>query len=308
MVELGRLVEVSVRDTWGHEAHEFTPWIAEHIEYLSAAIGVPLELEKSEVAVDTFFADILARNQADGTGVLIENQLCGSDHTHLGQIMTYLAGLDVKTIVWIAPSFRDAHLSAVKWLNENTVDQFSFFAVRVKVLRIDDSRPAPVFEVVERPNEWDRYVEKIIPKATSERSQIRLAFWTQYVEKYPEELEHGQPAGVVNRWNKFPHLGVVISMVFNTEGVGIFLRGMHGTAPNEIIEILSPHRKRLEVATGSAHWNAEGGYVCSLNKDANTNDQATWVELSDWLYEQVTRYRQALSECFPCQEVDSVSD
>ncbi|MEZ5722842.1 MAG: hypothetical protein R3D59_15475 [Paracoccaceae bacterium] len=27
-----------------HEAHEFTPWLAENIEHLSEAIGIPLEL------------------------------------------------------------------------------------------------------------------------------------------------------------------------------------------------------------------------------------------------------------------------
>ncbi len=47
----------------------------------------------------------------------------GSDHSHLGQILTYLAGLEAKTIIWIAREFDDAHRSAVKkkmteWLHE----------------------------------------------------------------------------------------------------------------------------------------------------------------------------------------------
>ena len=103
---ISELLEVNVREAWAHEAHNFTPWLAENISGLEKAIGLPLELEGQEVSVESFSADILARNPMDDTRVLIENQLEGSDHTHLGQIMTYLAGLEAKTVVWIATSFR----------------------------------------------------------------------------------------------------------------------------------------------------------------------------------------------------------
>jgi hypothetical protein len=56
----------------------------------------------------------------DDTLVLIENQLEGSDHTHLGQIMTYLAGLEAHTIVWIAADFREPHLSRWPQLNSTS--------------------------------------------------------------------------------------------------------------------------------------------------------------------------------------------
>ena len=39
--------------------------------------------------------------------MLIENQLESSDHTHLGQILTYLAGLEAQTVVWIAQHFEE---------------------------------------------------------------------------------------------------------------------------------------------------------------------------------------------------------
>lgn len=92
--------------------------------------------------------------------IVIENQLEQSDHTHLGQILTYLAGLKAKTVIWIAPEFRTPHLSAIRWLNERTIEGFSFFAIRVRVVRIGDSPVAPIFEVVEQPNDWDRAVTK----------------------------------------------------------------------------------------------------------------------------------------------------
>jgi hypothetical protein len=62
---------------------------------------------------------------------LIENQLEATDHSRLEQILTYLPGLDAKAVVWIATRFRGAHLSAIKWLNEHTPEDFDFFAVRL---------------------------------------------------------------------------------------------------------------------------------------------------------------------------------
>ncbi len=103
--ELGVLTDVDVRLAWAHEAHSFTPWLAQHLDALAVVIGIPLELEGREVSVETFYADILARNPQDGSLVLIENQLEATDHGHLGQIMTYLAGLEAETVVWVATSF-----------------------------------------------------------------------------------------------------------------------------------------------------------------------------------------------------------
>ena len=94
------------------------------LRFLSDVLGIELEATDSEVAVDKFSADIIATDVRTGDRVLIENQLEYSDHTHLGQILTYLAGLQAKSIIWVARGFQDAHLSAISWLNEHTVFRF----------------------------------------------------------------------------------------------------------------------------------------------------------------------------------------
>ena len=156
MDEFGRLEPVDLRTAWKHEALNFTPWLTENLDRLSQAIGIEMSLEDTEVKIDRFSADILARNAQDDSLVLIENQLDWSDHTHLGQILTYLAGLQAQSVIWVASGFEEAHLSAIRWLNEHTAEPFAFFAVRVGVVRIGASPMAPVFEVIERPLEWDR--------------------------------------------------------------------------------------------------------------------------------------------------------
>jgi hypothetical protein len=223
--QIARLEEVDIRTAWAHEALNFTPWLFANLDLLGDAIGLALDPEGSEVAVESFSADILARNRFDGSRVLIENQLEYSDHSHLGQILTYLAGLDAKTIVWIASDFREAHLSALKWLNDNTDETVSFFAVRVKIVHIAGSPLAPVFDVVARPNNWERRLHNVknINATTSTRSEQRHAFWEAFVSRIPGEAERSGPAGYhSNRWRKIDQPPALISMYCGVKSVGLF--------------------------------------------------------------------------------------
>jgi hypothetical protein len=229
--ELGTLLEVGLRDAWNHEAQSFTPWLAVHLDALAQKLGISLELEGQEVPVDSFSADILARNPVDDTLVLIENQLEGSDHTHLGQIMTYLAGLEAHTVIWVAADFREAHLSALKWLNENTNDSFSFFAVKVKAVRIGDSPIAPVFEVLARPNNWERKLHAIAQdtRQMSSLGQFRKEFWTHYVNRFPDELARYPADAASSRWRSLDGLDLVVTTYLTQKSVGVFIRGTRGT-------------------------------------------------------------------------------
>jgi hypothetical protein len=132
-IELGRLEPVSLRDVWPHEANDFTPWLAlpDNLSLLAKTLKLgELSEVRTEVPVINFYIDILAKD-AQGGGVLIENQFGPTDHKHLGQIMTYLAGQEgTVTVVWIAEIFGEAHRAAIDWLNANTTDSSNFFAVQ----------------------------------------------------------------------------------------------------------------------------------------------------------------------------------
>ena len=178
----GELTEVDLRKAWPHEAHNFTPWLAKNLERLSEAIGIHLETETIEAPVGEFAGDILATGP-EGQSVLIENQLEWSDHTHLGQIMTYLAGLDARVVVWIARDFTEPHLSALQWLNRHTENEFAFFAVKLRVVRIADSPLAPIFEVIAKPNNWERQVRHERTATSTELVERRREFWTHYARR-----------------------------------------------------------------------------------------------------------------------------
>ncbi|MFQ5775944.1 MAG: DUF4268 domain-containing protein, partial [Kiloniellaceae bacterium] len=130
--------------------------MAEHLSKLGEALGLDLELVEREGAVGDFSADIVARDLGRGDLVVIENQLEGTDHSHLGQLLTYAAGLDAGVIVWLSRDFREEHRQAIDWLNRNTATAVHFFGVVIELLKVDESRPAVNFRPVAFPNDWSR--------------------------------------------------------------------------------------------------------------------------------------------------------
>lgn len=193
--ELGRLTPVPLRHIWPHEAQNFTPWLAGNLDALSDALALgELELIGTEHRVGPFAIDVLART-SEGEQVVIENQLERSDHGHLGQLVTYAAGVGATMIVWVLPELQDEHRSALDWLNEHTDEHVNFFGVVVEAMRIGDSLPAPVFRVEARPNDWQKRV-----RASSSGSH-----WDGWERGY--QALSAVPAG---RWTSLHELAEVV--------------------------------------------------------------------------------------------------
>lgn len=171
------MTKVSLREVWADESADFTPWLAENenIKLLADSLGLELEIEEQEKEIGPFRADILCKDSLDDNWVLIENQIAKTDHIHLGQLMTYAAGLDAVTIIWIAEKFTDEHRAALDWLNDITDDKFAFFGIEVELWRIDDSAIAPKFNIVSKPNDW------IKPRPSlTKHQQSQLNYWTEF--------------------------------------------------------------------------------------------------------------------------------
>lgn len=154
--KLARLTRLDPKVVWQHEARDFTPWLADNIALLNDALGLEIEFTQREVSVGDFAVDIFGKEVGSGREVIIENQLEPTDHTHLGQLLTYAAGLEAKIVIWISPQFRDEHRQAVDWLNMHSTEDVSFFGIELDLFQIGDSLPAPHFKVAAQPSEWQR--------------------------------------------------------------------------------------------------------------------------------------------------------
>ena len=191
---LGRLKKLDLRSHWPHEAHNFTRWLSqpENLEELSDEVGIGIELIQTEASVGRFHVDILGQEENTGKKVIIENQLEDTDHSHLGQIITYAAGIDAEFIIWIVRSTREEHKQAIDWLNDHTDEKINFFLVCVELWQIEQSPPAPKFTVLCRPNEWTKSVrsDTATQEGLSETKTMQIEFWQQLraygAEHFPE--------------------------------------------------------------------------------------------------------------------------
>ena len=101
--------------------------------------------------------DILAQENGTDARVAIENQLERSDFWHLAQLLVYATGCEARVVIWVATEFTYELAQVLHRLNEWTVDETQFYAVKVEVTRGgQDSELEPRLRKVVYPGGWDK--------------------------------------------------------------------------------------------------------------------------------------------------------
>ena len=308
--ELGRLIRVPLREFWEEEAGDFTPWLArdESISLLGETVGVELEVEAQERNVGPFRADILCKDISTDNWVLIENQLEPTDHTHLGQLLTYAAGLNAVTVVWIAERFTDEHRAALDWLNEITAESFSFFGLEIELWRIDDSRKAPKFNVVSHPNDWTRTVSRISRAELTPTNQLYLEYWTELRNLLEERNGIINPVKArAQHWMyfyPFPNLSSDFWLSASASVRGEWVRVslvVAGEDGGPHFHLLEGDRVDIEEEIGSElEWRENPGrrekHIRLFLYDADPEDRQDWNRQHQWLCEKLEAFYNAFSE------------
>jgi len=296
MTDLGRLKKVELRDIWKTEDRDFTPWLAgeDNMTILSDALGMDLEVEAQEQKVGPFRADILCKDTHDSSWVLIENQLERTDHTHLGQLLTYAAGLEAVTIVWIASRFTDEHRAALDWLNDHTDDKLRFFGLEVELWKIGESMAAPKFNIVSKPNEWTRSISRassrIESEAVTEYKQMKLEYWTKFKEALHGHHNLRPRKPFPQHWYDFSigrsgmHLTTTINSRDNQLTTEVYLNDENAKA---FFHLLLPHRESIEAELGfKLNWDElperKACRIFRLKKNVDVTDRKTWSESRQW--------------------------
>lgn len=298
-----------MREVWNNEASDFTPWLGgeENIKVLGDAIGggIELEVEKQEKGVGPFSADILCKDTVNNHWVLIENQLEKTDHTHLGQLMTYAAGLDAVTIIWIAEKFTDEHRAAIDWINDITEEGINFFGLEIELWKIDNSPVAPKFNIVCKPNDWSKSVKTTARKTElSNTKKLQLEYWTE-LGKYLEDnnsfikCRTPRPEYWMNIAIGRTHFKIVtiVSMQKKEFRVYLCISGEDKTAYYHLLK--ENHKERVEEKTDmELDWqelpSAKQSHVETYLK-ADPTDKSKWPKQHLWLKNTIEEFHRIFS-------------
>jgi len=298
-IALSKLERVPLREAWKHEAGDFTPWLAEsdNLDALAQALGLSeLEAVATEHYVGDFKLDILC---TDGDQqVVIENQLAETDHKHLGQILAYAAGVGARKVIWVADSFRPEHVAALRFLNENTTDDLSFFGVQVELWRIGNSPLAPKFEVVVKPDDWAKTGREQARAAASASptKQLQLKFWTALIARLAEKAPEIRPQKPrPQHWlnNSIGRSGFGLNITANTRdarlGVELWMPGEEAKAR---FARLIEQRQTIEQQLGfELDWqelpDAKACRIATWLPDASIEDEGRWDEYLAWLEQRL---------------------
>ena len=299
-----RLASVPLRELWPHEAADFTPWLAENIDLLGEALDMTFDSAETEAPVGGFSADVVAVND-QGETVLVENFLNPSDHRHLGQLVTYAAGLGAHYAVLVAESLRDEHRSALGWLNDITRDGgVGFFGVEVAAWRIAESPPAPQLRVVVEPDNWRRSV-----RVTSDSSGIKAtyaALWSGFLPRLhaAEPRWHGTKTPRTENWMSFKSSLPSVKYLTRAGGSRLVVQAYIDTGDtdttSELYDWLHDQRQDIEAAFGAAlEWHRLDDKRASFinaryPNDVSVKDRDTWPNMWEWLVPTMGRFADAI--------------
>ena len=306
MNNLGNLIRVeNLRQVWSKEAQDFTRWLAreENLKLLGNSIGIELDLEEQESSVGSFSVDLFATEHGTGRKVVIENQLEATNHDHLGKIITYASGKDAQVVIWIVKEAREEHSQAIEWLNEHTDEKIGFFLIEIELWKIGDSRIAPKFNIVQRPNDWAKSQKQASTLTPVKRQQ--LEFWQYFADKaFEKEGEFkkvfGKRKAQALNWYSLAAGSSIynVHLSFNTQKKQIEA-GAYIQDDKELYGRYKAARAQIEQYFGcKVQWN-EGEKDTRfhvIKNNCSLDDASKWNEYLDWFCEMAVKTREVLKK------------
>jgi len=297
-MDLGMLKRVNIREIWEHEALTFTPWLAKNLDFLGRELGLDFSAEdiETEVSVGDFNIDIVAKD-TDGRTVIIENQLERTDHDHLGKCITYAAGKAASVVIWVAKDARAEHQKAIEWLNSVSSEQVKFFLIQIEAWRIGDSKPAPKFSIVEKPNDWARAV-------SAKHSDLQLkqrSFWEDVVSYGKEHSQHVKSWRTPAHQHWFDisigmtraHLSLAANSRKRTVSIDVYIDNGIKQENKDFFDYLHDHRESIENQLGKLVWarlNDKKSCMIGLSAKLDYLDEKEKAQAVEWLIEQADRF------------------
>lgn len=296
--EVHLLKSISPRNIWEHEAHDFTPWLAKHIDRLGDAIGLKLENVRREVFLrGAGKADLLAREVGTDSRVVIENQLNNSDSDHFLRLLGYAAKAEADILIWVAQEFTSYHESILEWLN--AADNIDIYAVTLQAYRLNGVDGMRFRAVIEPP----RPQQGGSPPGRKTLATLAGEHYKPIIKRLEQEdipvISPGKHRGFVGRFRSFrtTYPNIIYSTAFDIPNGELRVNlGFRGLDRRPVYDALFQRREELEKDLGGLTWDGEGkdGWI-TLRRNGAPHPSAPQEEIDSarkWLVDSILELRK----------------
>ena len=205
-------------------------------------------------------------------------------------------------MIWVAESFADPHRAALDWLNKCTVPEVRFFGAELELWRIGDSPFAPKFNLVSKPNDWQKQLTQQAAAANSIYELYR-EFWTSFVKfcgpASALELEYGVPAA---HWMPVyaiqPGVGInlTVSKMNKQMQCQIWIESKDAA---HIYDVLLSKREQLDASLGEAltfdQREGKKGFAIYDSSPCDMLTRSEWPAMQAWLKSRAEAFVAAFS-------------
>jgi hypothetical protein len=298
--QISKLKKVDLRTAWSHEALDFTQWLSleDNLSLLGEEVGISIKLLQTEANVGRYNVDILAEEENSGRKIIIENQLEDTNHDHLGKIVTYASGYDAEIIIWIVKDYREEHRKAIDWLNEHTDEKISFYLIKLELWQIEDSNPAPKFDIVAKPNQWAKVIKSTENSEEYTETKIKqFEFWTQfkdYVKSKDPKVRLQTPRYQhwydVSMGSSEAHVTLTINSIKNLSACELYI-----SRNKAIFNFLTEQKEKIEDEIGEkAEWvDSNVASSIKIRKEfVEILDTKNNNEIFEWLYQKTKLFQK----------------
>lgn len=183
----------------------------------------------------------------------------------------------------------------------HTDDDVSFFLIEVHAYTIGDSAPAPMFKIIEQPNDFVKTVKAIAHKGELNETQTnRIQFWMQFNDVIEQR---GKPfnkrKATSDHWYSVAvgssQCHISIDLVNKEHRIRV---GMWIDDNKEMYDSFLEHKDEIEAAAGCQYeWDRLDGkkaaIICTYIPGLNYNKQENYPDLMNKIIDLVIAMRAA---------------
>lgn len=150
-IDFGTLELVDPNRVWENGGDGFAPWLLAHCDRIADLLGVDSGLGASQRVSTSTPGGVVGCDGDGNVVVMMSSRKSVAESSDLGRALGMAAEANATRIAVVSAEFNAEQRRSISWLNECGNGTVDWFGIELRVMRIDDSPPAMLFDLVAGP-------------------------------------------------------------------------------------------------------------------------------------------------------------